>query len=183
MADSHIYVPPAVRIWGAASIIICTALAATLLRAPAPLLLWNASSSSTVGLYAVSGRAPNRGDMAIAWAPLPARLTAAERGYLPFKVPLVKRVAAVAGDEVCAAHNRIRINGRPVAARRTRDPSGRAMPSWSGCVRLQSGELFLLSVDTPLAFDGRYFGMTRPGEVVGTARLLWAKPVQGSAHG
>ena len=36
------------------------------------------------------------------------------------------------------------------------------------------GELFLLSPGKPDAFDGRYFGVTVPGEILGRARLLWA---------
>jgi type IV secretory pathway protease TraF len=94
-------------------------------------------------------------------------------------VPLVKRAAAVAGDRVCARQRRIFINGKSVALRRARDPSGRPMPWWSGCARLQDGELFLLSAAGPLAFDGRYFGVTRASEVIGRARLLWPSVPQG----
>jgi type IV secretory pathway protease TraF len=48
------------------------------------------------------------------------------------------------------------------------------MPWWSGCERLGKGDLLLLSPDEG-AFDGRYFGVTRAREVVGTARLLWRR--------
>ena len=165
-----------VRIWSAVSLALLSGLAATLLWQPAPLLLWNASASSKVGLYAGMPRAaPLRGDMAVAWPPSPARRLAAARGYLPFQVPLVKRVAAVAGDDVCATRHRILINRRQVAVRRARDPAGRPMPSWSGCARLKPGELFLLSAGAALAFDGRYFGVTHGEEVIGKARLLWAR--------
>lgn len=145
-------------------------------RPPAPLLLWNASASSPVGLYAVtSPGVPTVGDMVVAWAPPSARRLAAARFYLPYDVPLVKRVAAIGGDRVCAERNRIFINGRPAALRQARDPSGRLMPWWSGCARLARGELLLLSSAGPLAFDGRYFGATRASELVGKARLLWPK--------
>jgi type IV secretory pathway protease TraF len=113
------------------------------------------------------------GDIVVAWPPPPARRLAAVRGYLPASVPLVKRVAAVAGDRICARRDRIFINGRAAARRWSRDPSGRPLPRWSGCERLARGELFLLSPGTPDAFDGRYFGITRGSELVGTARLLW----------
>jgi type IV secretory pathway protease TraF len=86
----------------------------------------------------------------------------------------VKPVAAVAGDRVCAAGNRIFVNGRAAAVRRSHDPSGRTMPRWQGCRRLRQRELFLLSPGVAQAFDGRYFGVTRSEEVVGQARLLWA---------
>ncbi len=148
----------------------------TLLWPPRPVLLWNASASSRIGLYAVfSPRHLRAGDMVVAWAPGPARRLAAARHYLPANVPLVKRVAAVAGDRVCAKRRIIFVNGRPVALRLTRDPSGRPMPWWSGCHMLRAGETFLLSPDAPDAFDGRYFGVTRTSEIIGKARLLWPR--------
>lgn len=149
-------------------------MAATLVFPPRPLLLWNASASSPVGLYRIG--APDRvsvGSMVIAWAPEPARKLGAMRHYLPYNVPLVKRVAAAAGDEVCAVGGAVFVNGRPVALRSERDPSGRRMPWWSGCRRLARGELFLLNPSVPQAFDGRYFGVTPASHVVGTGRLLW----------
>ena len=110
--------------------------------------------------------------MVIAWPPPKAREVAAIRNYLPSRVPLVKPVAAVSGAHVCAKRSTIFVNGRLAALRRARDPSGRPMPWWSGCERLGKGDLFLLSPHAG-AFDGRYFGVTRAGEVIGTARLLW----------
>lgn len=148
---------------------------AILFWAPTPLLLWNASASSPVGLYAVvPGGSPLAGEMVIAWPPPRAREIAAIRNYLPARVPLVKTVAAVSGAHVCAKRNTIFVNGRLAAIRRVRDPSGRSLPWWSGCERLGKGDLFLLSRGAD-AFDGRYFGTTRAGEVIGTARLLWAR--------
>jgi len=157
----------------AAALLAVLALAGTLVAPPRPLLFWNASPSSRTGLYAISKGGPARGDTAVAWAPEKARRLAALRHYLPATVPLVKRVAAVAGDRVCTAGNRILVNGRPAARRRARDPSGRMLPWWSGCQVVQRGELFLLSPGSPDAFDGRYFGITHNGEVIGKARLLW----------
>jgi conjugative transfer signal peptidase TraF len=175
---------PEFRTWSAVAVVATVALVASLVWRPRPLLLWNASGSSPVGLYLVTASTePRAGDIVIAWAPARARRLAAARGYLPSDVPLVKRVAAVAGDRVCATGGRILINGRTATFRRTRDPSKRPMPRWSGCLRLRPHQFFLLSPVGPDAFDGRYFGVTRPAEVVGTARLLWAKPVEGSAHG
>jgi conjugative transfer signal peptidase TraF len=161
---------------GAAAATVVTALTSTLLIAPRPALVWNASVSSVPGLYGVTppGRV-RAGDIVIAWPPPPARRLAAARFYLPSTVPLVKPVAAVAGDRVCAMRERIFVNGRAAAVRRARDPSGRPMPWWSGCRLLGPGELFLLSAHVGEAFDGRYFGVTRASEVLGKARLLWAR--------
>jgi type IV secretory pathway protease TraF len=90
-------------------------------------------------------------------------------------VPLVKRVAAVSGARICANRNTILVNGRLAALRTARDPSGRPMPRWSGCVTLGKGDLMLLASRAPSAFDGRYFGVTRASDVVGKARLLWRR--------
>jgi conjugative transfer signal peptidase TraF len=139
------------------------------------LLAWNASASAPVGLYRVEPSAPvRRGDMVVAWLPQGARLLAASRHYLPANVPLVKRVAAVEGDNVCAIASSIRISGRRVATRQRQDSRGRPMPWWSGCRRLERGEFFLL-VDSRRSFDGRYFGITQAHDLVGRAVLLWKR--------
>jgi conjugative transfer signal peptidase TraF len=151
-----------------------TAAVGTLLWPPRPLLVWNASASSPIGLYAVGTQAgARRGDMVIAWPPEPARELGSERHYLPRNVPLVKRVAASEGDRVCAIGEAIFLNGRLKTLRSSHDPSGRPMPSWTGCELLAAGELFLLTGGVPNAFDGRYFGVTRPAQIVGRARLIW----------
>jgi conjugative transfer signal peptidase TraF len=151
------------------------ALAPLALR-PAPLLLWNASASSPIGLYRIgSAHGLDKGDMAVAWPPADARTLGAERHYLPRNVPLVKPVAAAAGDTVCASGAAVFVNGRQVAARRKADLSGRRLPWWNGCARLRGGEVLLLSSEVPDAFDGRYFGISPREDVVGRARLLWAR--------
>ena len=148
-------------------------LAASLLWKPPVLLVWNASASAPVGLYRLRPAASvRRSDMVVAWTPGPARELAARRHYLPANVPLVKRVAAAPGDEVCALANSVLINRRRVATRQRIDGAGRPMPWWSGCQRLGAGEYFLL-MDSPGSFDGRDFGITRDSELLGQAALLW----------
>jgi conjugative transfer signal peptidase TraF len=159
-----------------ASAIPIAALMATLLWTPRPLLLWNASASSPIGLYHVgSAEGVQTGDMVIAWPPEAARRLGAERHYLPYNVPLVKRVAAVAGDQVCAIGEAVFVNGRPATLRRASDPSGRPMPWWTGCEDVSQGDLFLLTPGIGQAFDGRYFGVTRKHQIVGRAWLLWRR--------
>ena len=112
--------------------------------------------------------------MVIAQPPEQYRMLAANRRYLPVHVPLVKHVAAAAGDEVCAARSDIFVNGVWVAARRLADAQGRAMPWWEGCVRLRGRQIFLLIAGNPASFDGRYFGITQGADIIGKARLRWA---------
>lgn len=161
----------------AAAVAACTiiALVASMIWQPRPLLVWNASASAPIGLYAVTRPDDVRtGEMVIAWTPEPARSLAAERRYLPSNVPLVKRVGAAGGDRVCAIGEAIWVNGRHVAARREVDGSGRHMPWWTGCRDLVQGEYFLL-MDSPTSFDGRYFGVTQRDDLVGRAVPLWVR--------
>lgn len=150
--------------------------AATIAFPPAPRLLWNASASAPIGLYAVTPGAPlEPGDMVVAGLPEPWRVVAAQRRYVPVNVPLVKAVAAVAGDEICALGRNIFINGEWAAERRMVDAKGRTMPWWSGCIRLRGRQLFLLMPRSPASFDGRYFGVTEGRLVIGRATLLWTR--------
>ena len=149
-------------------------LLASLIWPPRPLLLWNASPSSPIGLYGVSAADELKPGMrVVAWPPPRARQLADERRYLPAGVPLVKRVAAVAGERVCAIGEAIFVNGRLEARRAGLDGAGRPLPWWTGCIVLENGQVFLLSASAS-SFDGRYFGATRRSEVVGQAWLLWA---------
>ena len=151
-----------------------TALMVTTAFPPIPRLIWNASASAPIGLYAVlpEGRL-RHGDMAFAFAPPPARELAARRHYLPRNVPLLKRVVAMEGDRVCASDLALSINGRSVAFRRKADRLGRPLEAWQGCITIRRDELFLLMTDSPDSFDGRYFGVTERQQIVGLATALW----------
>jgi len=145
---------------------------ATLAR-PAPWLVWNASASAPIGLYRVLPGKPIRGDLVLVRTPSSVRQLAAERGYLPQNVPLVKRVAALDGDIVCAADDVISVNGRVVAERLARDRLGRPLPAWTGCHLLDDGEVFLLMEGVSDSFDGRYFGPVRRAAIIGRLAPLW----------
>jgi conjugative transfer signal peptidase TraF len=154
----------------------CAFLAATIIAPPHPRLLWNASASAPVGLYRIEPGSPvRRGDMVIVRTPAAVRNLAARRGYIPANVPLVKRVAGVRGDLVCALGPTILVNGHAVAARRSADTLGRPLPWWNGCRSLHGDALFLLMAHTPDSFDGRYFGPTPATDVIGKAVPLWVR--------
>lgn len=148
----------------------------TIAAPPRPRLVWNASASAPIGLYAVTpGTRVEVGDMVIARLADRWRMLAARRRYIPENVPLVKRVAAGPGDEICALGQAIFINGGWAASRRLRDGAGRNLPWWQGCVRLHAHHYFLLMPGNAASFDGRYFGVTDEGQLIGKARLLWAR--------
>ncbi len=154
---------------------LAVALLATLVAPPRPHLVWNVSASAPVGLYRVEPAAElRRGDRVVARLPARWRGLAARRHYLPANVPLVKRVAGVPGDRVCARGRRLSINGRRVAQRLRRDGSGRPLPAWQGCVTLGAGR-YLLLLPAPGSFDGRYFGISDGSDIIGRAHLLWRR--------
>jgi len=140
---------------------------------PTPRLIWNASASAPIGFYWRVASGPSRGDLVLARAPLWARKLAAERRYLPLNVPIVKRVAAVAENVVCASGEAISIDGYLVARRLPSDRMGRPLPQWEGCETLGAGEFFLLMADVPDSFDGRYFGVTERRDIIGRLVPLW----------
>ncbi|SER23201.1 S26 family signal peptidase [Sphingobium sp. YR768] len=142
---------------------------------PAPRLIWNASASAPIGLWRVHpGARVRTGDMVLAWMPDGVRGLAAQRRYLPVNVPLLKRVAARDGDEICALGRNLYVNGQPLAVRRAVDRHGRPLPWWSGCIALRDNHLLLL-MDAADSFDGRYFGPISEDAVIGKAVPLWLR--------
>ena len=149
---------------------------------PLPRLIYNPSDSVAVGWYRVDplhhrpGSLPRAlavGSIVLASLPPDAAALAAQRGYLPTRVPLLKRVGAVAPQHVCVFDALVWIDGVPVAAVRPADRLGRPLPSWPQCRQLQPGELFLLSTTNPASFDSRYFGPVSASAVIGVARPVW----------
>ena len=145
------------------------------LDAHVPLIIYNASGSAPLGFYYLESRLPGRGDLAVVKPPPALELMILARGILPPSVPLVKRVAADGGDEVCRSNEpngTISINGEVVAETFEKDRDGRPLPSWNGCMKLVQGELFLLQPH-PYSFDSRYFGPVMSCDILGVARPIW----------
>ena len=145
---------------------------------PLPRLVYNPSDSVAVGWYRVDPRGHGAasllvGSIVLTRLPADAAALSAQRGYLPARIPLLKRVGAVAPQEVCVFGALVWIDGVPVAAVRSADRLGRPLPSWPQCRRLRPGELFLLSVTNPASFDSRYFGPVSAAAVIGIARPVW----------
>lgn len=142
---------------------------------PEPLVIYNASGSAPLGFYRIEQRLPKRGEMA-AIRPSQALATLLQvHDVLPPGVSLLKRIAGVAGDEVCRSDQpsgAVSINGEVVAETFEADWQDRPLPRWSGCLRLREGEYFLLT-SHPRSFDSRYFGAVFRCDVVGVAKAIW----------
>lgn len=142
---------------------------------PAPRLVWNVSASAPIGLYRVVSGDARRGDLVLVRPPNEIAQLAAERGYLSLGVPLVKRIAALSGDDVCVFKDAIIVNGKVLARRLEKDGAGRLLPRWYGCRELASGEIFLLMDTIPDSFDSRYFGPVSSANVIGRLVPLWTE--------
>jgi len=148
---------------------------------PAARIVYNPSDSVPVGWYRItpapslSGRL-HVGSIVLVALPEDTAAFAAQRGYLPSHVPLLKRVGAVAPQHVCAAGGVVRIDGEAVADVLRTDGQGRPLPSWSQCRPLIEGELFLLGIANPASFDSRYFGPVSAESVIGVAQPIRAEP-------
>jgi conjugative transfer signal peptidase TraF len=161
---------------------VMTTYAATLFVAltsvfhPAPKLLWNASASVPIGLYAVRRALPLYvGELVVATPPKPLAQFFAARRYLPLGVPLVKHVLALPGQTVCRTGRAITVDGITVGKALEHDRFGRLLPEWQGCRALASGEVFLMNTVPPDSLDGRYFGPLPLTTIVGRADPIWTR--------
>ena len=141
---------------------------------PTPWLLWNASASVPIGLYAVHPAGPlHVGQLLIVSPPAPLARFLEARRYLPIGVPLIKHVAALPGQTVCRLGRTITVDGIVQAEALDRDRRGRALPIWQGCQKIALYEIFLLNSGVPDSLDGRYFGPLPDTTIIGRATPLW----------
>ena len=129
----------------------------------------NASASIPPGIYrfaAVSPREIHRGMLVAVCAPSRAVQLGRRRGYVSSgecaenSEPLLKTVAAVAGDDVAISRSGVSVNGRllrnskPLAL----DSAGRPLVSWPpGHLRISRGAIWL-HADHERSWDSRYWG-------------------------
>lgn len=141
------------------------------------LIVYNPSDSVPRGWYVVEQiknvGSLHVGSVVLARLPVDVAQLAAQRGYLPDGVPILKRIGAVASQSVCVRAQLLYIDGIVVARARTHDGLHRPLRAWSQCSYLALGELFLLSATNPASFDSRYFGPISASIVLGVARPLW----------
>ncbi len=161
-------------------IVVALAAAAAALPRAVPMrvrIVFNPTASVAPGWYRIDvshdARALQVGAIVLARLPRTAAVLAAQRGYLPDGVPVLKRVGAVAPQRVCVSEQRVAVEEAQVAVVLAHDGAGRPLPSWPHCRRLLPGELFLLGDAHPASFDSRYFGPVNADAVLGIARPLW----------
>lgn len=136
--------------------------------------IWNASASVPIGLYRiVPAHRIDVTDLAVIVPPDELAVFLDERGYLPRGLPLIKRVLALSGTEICRNGSTVIAYGTAYGEARDRDTRGRLLPTWQGCRTLRDGEGFFMNWDSPDSFDSRYFGPLPLSTAVGRAIPLW----------
>jgi conjugative transfer signal peptidase TraF len=156
------------------SIVVVTLLVGTMLLRPASWLIWNASASVPIGLYAVrSAGTLYASELVLVRPPDALAAFLQERGYLALGVPLLKHVLALPGQSVCRTDRTITVDDRAIGNALDRDRMGRDLPTWQGCRIVAEGQVFLMNPMSVYSFDGRYFGLLPASAIVGQLVPLW----------
>lgn len=144
---------------------------------PVAQVVYNPTDSVPIGWYRIepihsSAVSLHVGSIVLARLPADVAALAAQRGYLPSHIPLLKRVGAISPQQVCIVNGEVRIDGVPLAALLRADRLGRPLPFWPQCRVLAEGEVFLLSATNQASFDSRYFGPIAASAVIGIAQPI-----------
>ena len=162
------------RGWVFATYFAVLGVGASMVVHPAPRMIWNETASVPIGLYRLHPvPAPHVGDLVAVRLPEREARLLATRGYLPLAVPLLKPVAAVAGQSVCRTGQRVTIDGKFAGDAQSVDHRGRPLPVWQGCQHLAPDQLFVMNPAEPRSLDGRYFGLLPLSTVIGRATPVW----------
>jgi conjugative transfer signal peptidase TraF len=162
--------------WVMATYVSALGIALSAFFHPLPRLIWNASASVPIGLYAVHPTGSLQvGELLVITPPEPLAAFLDERRYLPKGVPLLKRVVALPGQTVCRTDRIVTVDGAAMGAALDRDHLGRPLPVWQGCRVIADGDVFLMNRRSEDSLDGRYFGPLPATTIVGRADPLWTE--------
>lgn len=165
---------------------VLAAVLGTLVGAEAAGLRLNTSVSMPRGVWRVVpvGAELRRGDVVALCLPGPAAREALARGYVAAggcpdgAEPLVKPVAAIAGDVVRVTAAGIAVNGvaLPHTAPLARDGGGRPLRAVPvGTYEVAAGQAWVLSGHDSRSFDSRYFGPVSVKQLIGAAYPVWTE--------
>jgi conjugative transfer signal peptidase TraF len=137
----------------------------------------NVSSSMPIGVYRRLQERPQRGSVVAVCLPDAVALFAQTRGYVARgecqngSKPLLKKIAAMAGDTVRVEVQGVFINGEllPHSVVLERDSQGRELEVVMGAYTLRGGELWVMSTYDRRSYDSRYFGVVTERNILATA--------------
>jgi conjugative transfer signal peptidase TraF len=141
-----------------------------------PSYIWNASPSVPIGLYRLQPAEHLAVTELVAiQPPEPLASFLDLNGYLPFGVPMLKRVLALPGQTVCRTGLTISVDRIEMGFARKRDGRGRPLPAWRGCLVVSAGEVFVMNWQSEDSLDGRYFGLIPTSAIIGHALPIWTR--------
>jgi conjugative transfer signal peptidase TraF len=143
----------------------------------------NTSSSIPVGLYWITDRPVTKGEYVIFCPPQHEVFQRAlKRGYIHAGFCpggfgyLMKKVVASAGDVVSSNASGVFVNGEllPLSQPYQADGFNRLLPFWRihGYV-LQPSELLMMTDQSRLSFDARYFGLLKQNNIQAVIRPIF----------
>jgi conjugative transfer signal peptidase TraF len=127
----------------------------------------NVSPSAPYGLYRLASVPTPLAHGMLVVLPVPPEVQA----WHAWWVPLLKPVAAIAGETVCAWEDGLWVSGEwygPILDH----ADGKRLIQMVGCHTLQPGEVFLASTQ-PRSLDSRYFGPIAATALTAQALPLW----------
>lgn len=136
------------------------------------LLVCNYTDSLPHGIYLICQGAVNKGDIVVFRPTGVAAELIGARHYLRPDGFLMKHVAGLPGDSVCADRRCFRVAGTDYGGRAACDSEGRQLPEYRFCGRLKEG-IIVAGRGMKHSFDSRYFGPVENASIVGIALPLW----------
>ena len=132
----------------------------------------NYTDSLPHGIYLICRGTVKKGDIVVFRPTGVAAKLIGERHYLRPDGFLMKHVAGLPGDSVCADRRYFRVAGTDYGERADCDSKGRPLPAYRFCGRLKVG-IIVASWGMKNSFDSRYFGPVERASIVGIAKPLW----------
>jgi len=143
----------------------------------------NMSASIPKGIYIKSRKTMEKGDFVIFCPPNNGIFEMAlERHYLPRgycsigSAFLFKQIAGEEGDEITSNRQGVIVNKvrLPLSKPFTQDALGMKLPHFiAENYKLKKTELLLMSVQNPLSFDARYFGLINKSKIISVVKPIF----------
>ncbi len=139
-----------------------------------PRYIWNPSNSVPIGLYRVAPAGKfTVTELVAVQPPNPLAAFLDLNDYLPYGLPMLKRIVALPGQVVCRTGLTITVDNLEMGQARERDGRNRPLPAWHGCRIIGEDEIFVMNWQSADSLDSRYFGPLPASAVIGRALPVW----------
>lgn len=130
----------------------------------------NLSASMPPGVYrVVSNHNPTYGDIVL----YPPPKEALDFGYVKKGMQLMKPIAALPGDQVCAEGSSLLVNQTKIGMLAQYDRKQNRLHPLKGCRIIGSQQLFTASTYHKYSYDGRYHGPLYRSDITAFVEPFW----------